>query len=282
MKAFFVSLILISSLSLKSQYYYTDIIGSKEINQQMAGYTTNKVKSVSATGTDKNGMKATDYSEFHEVKENGMALRVANITGFNKTVTYTRFDKSARVISIFDSTSAVQNTTTYEYDAAGKIVKVENAVTDSSNSFNQTETHNWFYNTAGKPEKMWRTFNRPNQKDSLEVKFVTDENGNISEENTYKKGKETGFLYYYYDDKNRLTDIVRYKTKAKKLMPDIMFEYDDAGNIVQKITTTSSQSIGYLIWRYIFNEKGLKTKEALFNSKKELTGKIEYSYTFSK
>ena len=282
MKAIFVSLILISSISLKSQYYYTDIIGSKEINQQMAGYITNKVKSVSATGTDKNGMKATDYSEYHEVKETGMALRVANITGFNKTVTYTRFDKSARVISIFDSTSAVQNTTTYEYDAAGRITKVENAVTDSSNSFNQTETHNWFYNTTGKPEKMWRTFNGPNQKDSLEVKFVTDENGNISEEKAYKKGKETSFLYYYYDDKNQLTDIVRYNTKAKKLVPDIMFEYDDAGNIIQKITTTSSQSIGYLIWRYIFNDKGLKIKEALFNSKKELTGKIGYSYTFSK
>jgi hypothetical protein len=129
---------------------------------------------------------------------------------------------------------------------------------------------------------MWRTFNGPNQKDSLEVKFVTDENGNISEEKAYKKGKETSFLYYYYDDKNQLTDIVRYNTKAKKLVPDIMFEYDDAGNIIQKITTTSSQSIGYLIWRYIFNEKGLKTKEALFNSKKELTGKIEYSYTFGK
>jgi hypothetical protein len=282
MKAVFVSLILISSLSLKSQYYYTDIIGSKEINQQMAGYAANKVKSVSATGTDKNGMKATDYSEYHEVKENGMALRVANITGFNKTVTYTRFDKPARVISIFDSTSAVQNTTTYEYDDAGRIIKVQNAVTDSSNSFNQTETHNWFYNTTGKPEKMWRTFNGPNQKDSLEVKFVTDENGNISEEKAYKKGKETSFLYYYYDDKNQLTDIVRYNTKAKKLVPDIMFEYDDAGNIIQKITTTSSQSIGYLIWRYIFNDKGLKIKEALFNSKKELTGKIEYSYTFSK
>jgi hypothetical protein len=38
--------------------------------------------------------------------------------------------------------------------------------------------------------------------------------------------------------------------------------------------------VGYNIWRYIFNEKGLKTKEALFNNDRELTGKIEYSYTF--
>jgi hypothetical protein len=59
-----------------------------------------------------------------------------------------------------------------------------------------------------------------------------------------------------------------------------MFEYDDSDRVIQKITTTSSRTLGYLIWRYIFDEKGLKTKEALFNDDKELTGKIEYTYTF--
>lgn len=59
-----------------------------------------------------------------------------------------------------------------------------------------------------------------------------------------------------------------------------MFEYDDNDRVIQKITTTSSRKIGYLIWRYIFDTNGLKTKEALFNDDKELTGKIEYSYSF--
>ena len=61
----------------------------------------------------------------------------------------------------------------------------------------------------------------------------------------------------------------------------MLFEYDDKDRVIQKITTTSSIKLGYLIWRYIFDEKGLKTKEALFNDDKQLTGKIEYSYTFS-
>jgi hypothetical protein len=60
-----------------------------------------------------------------------------------------------------------------------------------------------------------------------------------------------------------------------------MFEYDEQDRVVQKITTTSSLNLGYLIWRYIYNEKGLKTKEALFNKDKELTGKIDYNYTFN-
>ena len=28
-------------------------------------------------------------------------------------------------------------------------------------------------------------------------------------------------IYYYYDEKNRLTDIVRYNKKAKKLLPTL-------------------------------------------------------------
>jgi len=59
-----------------------------------------------------------------------------------------------------------------------------------------------------------------------------------------------------------------------------MFEFDEKDRIVQKITTTSSLHLGYLIWRYVYNENGLKTKEALFNDNKEMTGKIEYNYTF--
>jgi hypothetical protein len=282
MKALFVSIILSATIVVNSQYYYTDIIGPKELTKQQASYLTNKVKTITATGTDKSGVKATDYSEYHEVKENGTVLRVVKIIGLDKTVTTYQFDNAGKLITITDSTAAVQNHTTYEYDNVGNISKVQNKVTDTDGSFTQTEVHSWQYNTNGKPIKMWRTFDGINSKDSMEVQFISDENGNIGEEKTFKRGKEAGFLYYYYDEKKQLTDIVRYNIKLKKLLPDIMFEYDDAGNTVQKITTTSSQSMGYLIWRYIFNERGLKTREALFNNKKQLTGRIDYKYSFGK
>jgi hypothetical protein len=267
---------------LNAQYYYNDIIGTRETNQQMASYLVNKVKTVSATGFDQRGAKATGFSEFHEIKENGAALKISSITDLNKTVTYSRFDKQGRVISIADSSTAVDNTTNYEYDLKGNISKVQNTVTDSASQFNHTEIHLWTYNADGSPEKMWRIINNADNSghDTLEIRFAKDEDENIGEERTFRKGFETGYLYYYYDDKNRLTDIVRYNTRLKKLMPDIMFEYDESNRVIQKITTTSSQSLGYLIWRYIFDSKGLKTKEALFNGDKELTGKIEYSYTF--
>ena len=282
MKNIFFSLCILLSQSLQAQYYYNDILGAVETNRQMKVYQVNKVKTISATGYDKQGSKANNFSEFQEVKENGMALKISSFNGINKTVIYTRFDNQGRIINSTDSASGIQNTTTYEYAIDGKITGIKNTTKDLSNDFNQTETHQWLYNSSGKPEKMWRiiTTGTPGTTDSLEIRFTVDEDGNTAEERTFRKGIETGYLYYYYDDKNRVSDIVRYNAKLKKLLPDFMFEYDDNDRVIQKITTTSSRNLGYLIWRYIFDTKGFKTKEALFNDDKELTGKIEYSYTF--
>ncbi|MEI2737960.1 MAG: hypothetical protein V9F01_04160 [Chitinophagaceae bacterium] len=277
MKTILLSLSILCSAALQAQYYYNDIIGTQETNRSMKNYLANKVRTVSATGYDQRGVKATDFSEFQEIKENGMALKVSSVANFNKTTIYSRFDNQSRVVSMSDSSTAAQSTTTYEYDAAGRVTKVQNTIKDTANDFNQTEVHHWIYNASGKPEKMWRIINNI---DSLEIRFSPDENGNTGDEKTFRKGIETGVIHYYYDDKERLTDIVRYNTRAKKLLPDILFEYDDSDRIIQKITTTSSINLGYLIWRYIFDEKGLKTKEALFNDDKQLTGKIEYNYTF--
>lgn len=283
MKILLLPVTLLTSLALQAQYYYNDIIGTQETNNLMKSYVTNKVKTVSATGYDNRGVKATDFSEFQEVKENGRVLKNSSINNFNKTVVYSRFDEKGRVINITDSSTAIQSSTTYTYDTTGRVSQILNVVKDSASDFDHSETHQWFYSASGKPEKMWRILNNTgaeNTIDSLEVRFITDEDGNTAEEKTYKKGVETSYLYYYYDDRNRLLDIVRYNTRLRKLMPDIMFEYDEKDNIAQKTTTTSSLHLGYLIWRYIYDEKGLKIKEVLFNNDKQITGKIEFTYTF--
>jgi YD repeat-containing protein len=283
MKIALTSFFVLFTFVASSQYYYNDIVGTGETNQQMAQFVVNKVKTVSATGYDQRGAKATDFSELYEVKENGKVLKCSEFSNFNKTVTYSHFNAAGRLVSISDSSNTVSNTTTYEYDENGMLIKVENTVKDSSGNFNHRETHIWLYQENNQPVTMWRliTQDRINEKtDSLEIRFLLDDDGNVAEERTYRNGRETGYIYYYHDDKNRLTDIVRYNTKVKKLMPDIMFEYDENNRVIQKITTTSSQQLGYLIWRYVYDAEGLKTKEALFNNDKQLTGKIEYNYTY--
>jgi len=283
MKFLLAPLLFISSLSLHAQYYYDDIAGTRETNRLMQTYLGQKVRMVTATGYDNKGVKATDFTEIQEIKENGRLLRLSAIRNFKKAVTLSRFDDQGRVISITDSAADLQSVTFYSYDAAGRISKVENKLLDSANAFNHTETHWWYYNEKGLPVTMWRVISNTgaeNSTDSLEIRFTTDEDGNTGEERTFRKGIETGYLYYYYDDQHRLLDIVRFNTRLKKLLPDVMFEYDESGRVVQKTTTTSSLHLGYLIWRYIYNDKGLKTKEVLFNSDKQITGRIEFSYNF--
>ena len=75
MKFLFVPLLLISSLSLHAQYYYDDLVGTRETSRLMQTYREQKVRMVTATGYDSKGVKATDFSEVQEIKEDGRILR---------------------------------------------------------------------------------------------------------------------------------------------------------------------------------------------------------------
>ena len=266
-------------LSLNAQYYYKDIIITNETNRQMQAFRQNKVLTVTAIGFDQLGVKNPDFSEVQEMMKNANALKIAtsgNPVGLS--ILYMDFDKENRLIHSTDSSKDVLSKTSYSYDNAGRIAEIKNTSSDSGKTISIAEVHKWTYNEAGKPVKMLRIVNN---NDTTEVRFTLDEKGNVIDERPFKKGKEGEMTYYYYDDRNRLTDIVRYNAKIKKLMPDYLFEYDDADRVIQKITTLSNLNLGYLIWRYAFDNKGLKTKEALFNKDKVMTGKIEYSYTFT-
>ena len=266
--------LLLFYFAANSQYYYKDIVAAADITRLMKTYTTNDIKKITAKGITPEGGAASEFSEVGEI--NGTTLKVT--TNNNKAISTLKYSFNDRglLISSVDSAINVKSTSTYTYDANGKIISISNSATDadSSGDFSQTEVHQYIYKD-GKLDKMWRIINK---KDSLEVRFGTDEHGNVIEERNFRRGVLADPVYYYYDDKNRLTDIVRFNYKANRLLPDYLFEYDDNDRVIQKITTTSGKNLGYLTWRYLFDEKGLKTKEALFNKDKQLQGRIDYSY----
>lgn len=259
-----------------SQYYYKDIVAAADLNRQMKTYISNGVHKVTATGITPEGTASSDFSELYEISSNGTSLKIT--TRINRTVSSLRhsFNDRGFLTSTVDSAAGVKSISIYTYDASGKIISISNSATDADSSaeFSQTEIHQYIYKD-GKLEKMWRIINKT---DSLEVKFVVDSNGNVLEERNYRRGVFTDPIYYYYDGKNRLTDIVRFNYKANRLLPDYLFEYDANDRVIQKITTTSGNNLGYVTWRYLFDERGLKTKEALFNKEKQLQGRIDYSY----
>lgn len=278
MRFFLAAALLCISGMVKSQYYYNDILDTRAIGDRMKTYTDNKVKTITATGYDPQGAKTTDFTEWQEVNTAANTLRIVSRTGRQISRQLYRFDSRSRLTGITDTSGDIKSTSAYTYDGSGRLVSIMTRTNDSLSDFSETEEHQWKYNTAGHPEKMWRILNG---KDSTEYRFTIDEEGNVADEQLYRRGTGIDPVYYYYDEGKRLTDIVRYNKRAKRLLPDFMFEYDEQNRLIQKITTLSTTSPDYLIWRYLFNDKGLKTKEALFNKQKELRGRIEYAFTYS-
>ncbi len=245
-----------------------------DITRQMKIYMSNNIVKVNSTGYTPGGAVSSAFKETQNIDKNKMQLKITSTVNQNRSnITYV-FNENGMLQSAEDSSTGMLSKSNYIYDNDGRLVEIRNVISDSSQDFSQSESHVWIYNN-NHPLKMWRIINNT---DSLEVRFKTDESGNIIEEQNFKKGKETDLIYYYYDEKNRLTDIVRYNTKAKRLLPDFMFEYDEQNRVIQKITTLSNLNLGYLTWRYLYNERGLKIKEALFNKEKQLQGRIDYSY----
>ena len=118
-----------------------------------------------------------------------------------------------------------------------------------------------------------------NDLDTTYISFVPDEKGNPGEEKSIHKGQPQPTVYYYFDDQNRLTDIVRYNQRAKKLLPDYIFEYDAQGRLATMLVTMEGSN-DYQKWHYSYNDKGLKSKDDCYSKTRVLIGRMEYRYGF--
>jgi hypothetical protein len=279
MKNTILVIVLFICTNLSAQHYYNDIVGPQELGSRMKTYADSKVKTVTATGYDEAGSKNADFNEWQEVQENGSILKITTRDRQLVNRVYYGFDEKFRLISARDSSAEIQVITNYQYDAGGKLQLLTISRKDAKTEFNETEQRQWKYDGGGRLLKMWRIVDG---KDSTEYRFTIDSTGNVGEEQLFRRGTGINPVYYYYDEKNRVTDVVRYNTKHKKLIPDVSLIYDENDRVIQKITTLAiGKVIDYLIWRFAYNEKGLKTKEAMFGKMKQLKGRIDYAYSFA-
>jgi hypothetical protein len=210
-------------------------------------------------------------------------------TSRNQLVTYTKtadagesylttiYNLEGSLLRTIDSTDDIVSTSSYAYDNNNRLTELSIDTRAADNSSTIREKHIWQYDLSGKPAKMLRI---KNGTDTTIVNFLLDEKGNVSEEETLRKGISQGKVYYYYDEKNRLTDVVRYNVRAKRLLPDYIFEYE--GDELSTMTLIPEGSDDYQKWYYKYDENGLKQVDFCFNKKNELLGKVEYVYQFSK
>ena len=279
MKSILFAAILFTALSSSAQYYYKDIIGTKESSELIKTYMKNKVSRVVLTSYDEDNTKSDNLFVQQEFSPDNRQLKTITGTGAdnaNTSIVFTYADENGNIIRTVDSSGVVINTTSYSYDASGNLSLVTISSSDTTSS--ESEQHIWQWEN-GKPAKMLRIKNKT---DTTYVNFKIDENGNVSEETETHKKISSKPYYYYYNENNQLTDVVRFNERAKQLLPEYMFEYSSSNQIIQKITVPTNNS-DYLIWRYQYNPQGLKVKEVIYSKhdKKNPMGKIEYQYSFA-
>lgn len=269
----YIALLIIFFNKASAQFYYFDIFATNQTNQvytQLKGLGIKKI-----TGTSFEGREPSkDFVLEQTIAADGSSITTRSATIGSAESFFTGFYSNNKVVNTIDSGNNAINSIAYEYDNAGRVTAINLISKDFDGEFAITELHQWSYNTKGLPEKMLKI---KNTIDTTVVTFLLDDIDNIIEERWTKKGSRVETYFYYYNELKQLTDIVKYNRKAKAMLPDFMFEYDENGNLSQ-MTQPQSGSANYLTWRYAYNPNGLKAREVAFNKQKELVGRIEYSY----
>jgi len=257
-----------------SQYYYNDIIANEQSNKNYVLLKTNRIKNIQVNSFDADNKPGDGLLVQEEFSNDWrkMVTTSAMVTGSKSTVT-TTYDHN-RVKRTDEITNGIQTRVDYLYNDRGQVKNITFSTTDTSLKDQTTETHEWNYNTSNQPELMLKI---KNNTDTARIEFVYDEHGNVAEEHWKRKGLSLETYYYYYNAENRLTDIVRFNRRAQKLLPDFIFDYDEQGRVSQ-MTQVPPGNSNYLVWKYIYNDKGLKQEEICHNRSNELLGKIRYVY----
>ncbi len=264
--------IILSFMQVNAQYYYSDIIGTKQTNQQYKLLRAFQFQHINAISFDGN-QPAKDFLLEQVIADDGRQITTHSASAGSMESYFISNYQNNKLNKTVDSGNNAINTVLYEYDNTGKVISTSAASKDFDKTFTNEERHIWSYNEKGLPQKMIKI---KNHGDTTLVMFSYDDD-NLAEEKWIKNKRIIETYYYYYNPKKQLTDIVRFSRKAKAMLPDYIFEYDVKGRVTQ-MTQTQSGSANYLVWKYTYNENGMKEKEIVFNKQKEMLGRIEYNY----
>ena len=261
--------------SNKAQYYYRDIVSNKQALREQQELKDQKIRTIKVHSFEGNGVASEGFFCEKNISKDYRKMETftrSYVSGKSLLTAY--YDDNNLLVRSSDSSDLSVASSFYKYDSKGNISSIVFRSHSNDDDFATAlnEEHLYFYNNAGQPIKMLRTRNK---KDSATIVFKLDEHGNVVDE--LEQGKDGYRYYYYYNDKNRLTDIVKFNVVKNKLLPDFMFEYNSAGQVTQMISTEEGANSNYYTWKYVYND-GLRIIEKCFSKEKNLLGYFEYEY----
>jgi len=261
--------------SAKSQYYYKDILLSRQTQETWKSLHSQKVHAVQIQSMDASDEPTPGFTCTQTISSDFSTIitftKSANIAASTLLANY---DTGGRLIKTTDTSDSFRATTQYTYNENNQIVSLLNISLETDNHISASEKHLWIY-VDGKPSQMIKI---KGGTDSTRVTFVLDEKGAVIEEKPVHGQQILPSVFYYYDSEGRLTDIVRYNLKAARLLPDYVFEYKY--DRISSMLFVPSGSTDYQKWIYMYNPTGLKSTEICYDKKRQPIVKINYNYSF--
>ena len=258
-----------------AQYYYKDILTSRQFDADIALYKSHKIHAIEVNSYEADDQLTKGFFCEKKISKDFRKIETYTRSEVNpKSILTAYLNDKGYIIKSVDSSELVVSYTEYQYYETGDIKSISTVSRSHDDDFvtRLSEIHQYQFNDRHQPKKMWVI---KNGKDTTEIDFKLDSSGNVSEEiEVAVYGKH---YYYYYDNQNRLTDIVRYNVVKGKPLPDYIFEYNDAGQLSKMIATDISIKSDYLIWSYIYDGE-LKIKDKCYSKQKTLLGYFEYEY----
>ena len=270
-----ITLLIAISSAANAQFFYKDIWTIQQLTKDFSILKNENVRTVVVKSFEDDGEPSQDFFCERKIDRDFTKSETVTrsiITQQSLLVSY--YNERGWLIKTVDSTQTSLSRVEYTYDNKGHIIMVTNFTKANDEAGCITETHQYIYNATGKPEKMIR---RKNNADVSTINFTIDDKGNIIDEEEITRGVKGRKYFYYYDDKNHLTDVVHYNERAKRLLPDYMYEYNPAGQIKQMISTEDNIS-NYFTWKYTYNDQRLRESEKCYSKEKRLLGSIQYEY----
>jgi YD repeat-containing protein len=272
-------LFLATSMPALAQYYYRDIIVPRQTMQKWSAYKENRVRNVRLSSFEASGKSTPGFDCNQVISDDFSTITTFTKSSLSSPTTLTAYyDNKGLLRKTIDTSDTYQSTTTYDYDELGRVLTIINNALETDNQVSHTESHVWSYRSDGKPAGMIKIMNSG---DTTRVNLVLDNKGNVIEEHPVRQGVNLPVVFYYYDSSNSLTDVVRFNEKARRLLPDYIFEKNSRGQMKTMLFLPPGTG-EYQKWIYEYYNNGLEKMESCFNKRNELLGKIEYQYDFKR